>query len=405
VRRIVRPRPLRVLTLLDTLRPGGAERVAVTIAAHLDRSRFDPIVCASRREPWSPLREILDSAAVPVMTLDRSRRAEVWSWRALAATLRRMHIDVLHTHMFGSNVWGTLLGRLTGVPVVVAHEHSWSFERNMLRYTFDRDVIARGADVLLAVSHEDRVRMIELEGIPSSKVRVIPNRIMPLPPARLDLRAELGLPEGAPVIGTLTVLRPEKALDTLIEAAARLAPQFPDLIVLIAGAGPEEERLRSLIRERGLEPTVRLLGFRRNVAEVLASIDIAIFSSDREGSPLAVMESMAAGKPIVATRVGGIPALVDDGRHALLVPPGDVGALGEAVTRLLRDGELRERLGRNARERQRREFDIESSTQAVEDLYEHLFAGSRRGRQEAQSRLRLGATGRSSELGSPRTRR
>jgi glycosyltransferase involved in cell wall biosynthesis len=376
----------------------------VTVAAHLDRERFDPIVCASRRDSWSPLHEILDSADVPVINLDRANRAAVWSWRALPTTLRRGRIDVLHTHMFGSNVWGAVLGRMTGVPVVVAHEHSWSFERNMLRYAFDRDVIARGADVLLAVSHEDRARMIELEGIPGSKIRVIPNRIMPLPPSRLDLRAELGLREGTPVLGTLTVLRPEKALDILVEAAARLTPRFPDLVVLIAGAGPEEARLRSLIRRRGLDSTVRLLGFRRDVADVLAAVDVAIFSSDREGSPLAVMESMAAAKPIVATRVGGIPALVDDGEHALLVPPRDARALAEAAGRLLSDRNLRERLGRNARERQRREFELGSTVRAVEGLYEDLFAASRRGRLEAQRRACRAPTGRSSERGSPRTR-
>jgi glycosyltransferase involved in cell wall biosynthesis len=399
-------RRLRVLTLLDTLRPGGAERLAVTVAARLDPDRFDPIVCASRRDPWSPLREILDSAGVPVITLERTHRGAVWSWRALANTLRNRRIDVLHAHMFGSNIWGTALGRLTAVPVVVAHEHSWSFEPDMLRYTLDREVIARGADVLLAVSRADRTRMIELEGIPGSKVRVMPNRIMPLPSRSLDLRAELGLHADAPVIGTLTVLRPEKALDVLLEAAALLIPQFPELVVLIAGAGPEEARLRSIIRMRGLESAVRLLGFRPNVADVLAAIDVAVFSSDREGSPLAVLESMAAAKPIVATRVGGIPALADDGEHALLAPPRDARALADAVGRLLADGSLRERLGRNARERQRREFDIQSTVTALEDLYEALFAASRRGRREALSGLRRDAsTGRSSEPASPRTRR
>jgi glycosyltransferase involved in cell wall biosynthesis len=383
VRRIGRPRRLRVLTLLDTLQPGGAERLAVTVVAHLDRERFDPVVCVSRRDTRSPLREILDAAAVPLVTVDRTHRAALWSWRALATVLRTHRIDVLHAHMFGSNVWGTVFGRLMGVPVVVAHEHSWSFARNVLRYAIDRELVGRGADVLVAVSHADRARMIELEGIPSWKVRVIPNRIVPLPLPRLDLRAELGLTETAPVIGTLTVLRPEKALDVLIEAAALLTREFPDLSVLIAGAGPEEERLRSRIRQHGLERTVRLIGFRPNVEDVLASVDVAIFSSDREGSPLAVMEAMAAGKPIVATRVGGIPALVKHEQHALLAPRRDASALAEAVTRLLRDRELRERLGRNARERQRRDFDIESTVRAVEDLYDQLFAASGRGRREA----------------------
>jgi glycosyltransferase involved in cell wall biosynthesis len=373
-------RRLRVLTLLDTLRPGGAERLAVTVAARLDRRRFEPSVCVSRRLPWSPLSEILEEADVPVVTLDRTSRGAVWSWAPLVATLRRRRIDLLHAHMFGSNVWGTILGRAAGVPVVVAHEHGSPLERSRLRAAVDRELVARAADVLVAVSESDRMRLVEVEGVPSSKVRFIPNGIPPLPAPRADLRLELGLPEGVPVIGALTVLRPEKALDVLVEAAALLRVQFPDLRVLIAGTGPEEERLRLFVAERRLEETVLLLGFRPHVADVLAAVDVAIHASDREGSPLAVLESMAAGKAIVATHVGGVPALLHDEEHALLVPPRDASALAASVARLLRDEALRERLGRNARERQRRRFDISSTVSELEDLYEQLYVWSGRAR-------------------------
>jgi glycosyltransferase involved in cell wall biosynthesis len=185
------------------------------------------------------------------------------------------------------------------------------------------------------------------------------------------------------VIGTLTVLRPEKALDLLVETAARLKAEFPELRVLVAGTGREEGRLRRLIAERRLEQTVMLLGFRPVVADVLSALDVAIHTSDREGSPLAVLESMAAGKAIVATRVGGVPALVRDGEHGLLVPPRDPAALAAAVARLLRNDRLRERLGENARRRQQEQFDIQATVTAVEDLYEQLFATSGRGRREA----------------------
>jgi glycosyltransferase involved in cell wall biosynthesis len=376
-------RRLRVLTLVDTLRAGGAERLAVTVAARLDRRRFEPWVCVSREEPWSPLREILDEADVPVITLKRTGTGSVWSWAPLVATLRRRRIDLLHAHMFGSNVWGTVVGRLAGVPIVVAHEHGSPLELNRLRAALDRELVARGADVLVAVSETDRERMVEVEGVPSDKVRFIPNGIAPLPPPRANLREELGIPAHAPVIGTLTVLRPEKALDLLVEAAARLKAEFPELRVLVAGKGREEDHLRRLIAESRLEQTVLLLGFRPVVADVLAAVDVAIHASDREGSPLAVLESMAAGKAIVATGVGGVPALVHDGEHGVLVPPRDAAALAAAVARLLRSDRLRERLGRNARRRQQEHFDIQATVAALEDLYEQLFATSGRGRREA----------------------
>src|SRR5438067_8824295 len=166
-------RRLRVLTLLDTLRPGGAERLAVTVAARLDRRRFAPSVCVSRRLPWSPLSEILDEAGVPVVTLNRTHRGDVWSWMPLVAMLRRRRIDLLHAHMFGSNVWGTIVGRAAGVPVVVAHEHGSPLERSRLRSAVDRELVARAADVVLAVSEKDRTRLIEVEGVPSAKARFV----------------------------------------------------------------------------------------------------------------------------------------------------------------------------------------------------------------------------------------
>jgi glycosyltransferase involved in cell wall biosynthesis len=379
-------RRLRVLTLLDTLRPGGAERVAATVATKLDRRRFQPIVCVSRRSSGSPLNELLAEAHVPVVALDRAHRASLLNWRLLVALLRRERIDVLHAHMFGSNVWGTLFARIAGVPVVIAHEHGSPLEEDPVRHAIDRELIGRGADVFVAVSQADRTRLIELERIPDRKVRVIPNGIVPLAKPQADVRVELGIPSRAPVIGTLTVLRPEKALDVLVEASALVARQLPELRVLIAGAGSEEVRLRALIQRRGLEQTVHLLGFRPDVADVLAAVDVAVFSSDREGSPLAVLESMAAAKAIVATSVGGIPALVQNEEHALVVPPRDATALAEAIGRLLQDRALRARIGRNAQDRQRREFDLQTMLESLEDLYEQLFATSRRGRREASAR-------------------
>ena len=132
-----------------------------------------------------------------------------------------------------------------------------------------------------------------------------------------------------------------------------------------------------MVRERGLEDTVLLLGLRRDVADVLAALDVVAFSSDREGTPLAVMEAMASGKPIVATRVGGVPDLVEDGVHGLLVPRRDSRALADSIARLLRDERLRSELGRRGRERQQREFDIGVTVRQVESLYEELVARKR----------------------------
>jgi glycosyltransferase involved in cell wall biosynthesis len=290
-------------------------------------------------------------------------------------------VDVVHAHMFGSNVWGTVLGRLTRVPVIVAHEHTWSFQGRPVRRFLDRELVGRYADAFVAVAGEDRRKMIEVEGVDAEKIRLVPNGIPdPAPADGAAVRRELGLDDGTPLIGVVCELRAQKALEVLFEAAARLRSDLPALKVLVAGDGPERASLEAEVRRLGLEGTILLLGIRRDVPALLDALDVAVLSSDYEGSPLSVMEYMAAGKPIVSTRVGGVPELVEDGREALLVEPRDPVALAKAVGRLLRDPAEANRLGEAARDRQRREFSLDAMVRRIERLYEELWLASPRRR-------------------------
>jgi glycosyltransferase involved in cell wall biosynthesis len=374
-------RKLRVLTLVD--KPtvtGGAERLAAVVAMKLDPARFESVLCASRQTDEPLLDRELEEAGIGVLALGRRSTLDLLAWRPLVSLLRD-GVDVVHAHMFGSNVWGTVLGRLSGVPVVVAHEHTWSFQGRPLRRFLDRELVARWADVFVAVSGEDRRKMIEVEGVDPAKIRLIPNGIpSPANGAVADVRAELGIEPGAPVLGVVCELRAQKALEVLFEAAALLLAEFPTLKVLVAGDGPERARLEEDARRLGVADTVLFLGIRRDVPAVLAAVDVAVLSSDYEGSPLSVMEYMAAAKPVVSTRVGGVPELVQEDVHGLLVEPRDPEALAEAVARLLRDPALAKRLGAEGRKRQQREFSLEAMVGRIEDLYEELWlASGRRG--------------------------
>ena len=374
-------RKLRVLTLVD--KPtvtGGAERLAAVVAMKLDPARFESVLCASRQTDEPLLDRELEEAGIGVLALGRRSTLDLLAWRPLVSLLRD-GVDVVHTHMFGSNVWGTVLGRLSGVPVVIAHEHTWSFQGRPLRRFLDRELVARWADVFVAVSGEDRRKMIEVEGVDPAKIRLIPNGIpSPANGAGADVRTELGIEPGAPVLGVVCELRAQKALEVLFEAAALLLAEFPTLKVLVAGDGPERARLEEGARRLGVADTVLFLGIRRDVPAVLAAVDVAVLSSDYEGSPLSVMEYMAAAKPVVSTRVGGVPELVQEDVHGLLVDPRDPEALAEAVARLLRDPALAKRLGAEGRKRQQREFSLEAMVGRIEDLYEELWlASGRRG--------------------------
>ncbi len=377
-------RRLKVLTLTDQLvyLGGGAERVAMEIAMRLDQSRFESLFCASRY--WEGARSELvqdaerrmEDAGVRYFGLGRRTATDLHRWLALRGLLRSEQVDVLHPHKFGSNVWGTVIGRWARVPVIVAHEHTWSYEGRPLRRFVDREIIGRGSTAFIAVSRDDQRKMIEIEGVDSEKILHVPNGIaQPPPPTGADLRAELGIPAGAPVIGTVSVLRPQKALDVFIRASAELLRENPDLRVLLAGDGPLRGELTELVSSLGVQDRLLMLGYRSDAADVMVALDVAVSSSAFEGSPLAVMEYMESARPIVATRVGGVPDLIEDGVNGLLVEPGDVAGLAAAIRRMLADPEAARRMGELGRERRRREFTVELMVRRFEALYERLAAG------------------------------
>ncbi len=371
---------------------GGGEGFARKLAAALDKDRFDVTFCVTRwgqEDPDDPavvtILEEFERTGVRFMPLHRrgrmdgqaalwGGRAAIWQWRPVFSALRNWPVDVLHAHMFGSNVWGATLGTLARTPVVVAHEQTWSFEGQPLRKLLDRQVIARGSDAFVAVSSEDRRRMIEIEGIPADHVEMIPNAIPTLPEPSADVRAELGLADDDRVVGTICELRPQKALEVLVRSVAILASTVERFKVVIAGDGTEAESIRTLIAELGLQDVIMMIGRRTDVADVLAAFDVSVLSSDFEGTPLAVMEAMASGTPVVATRVGGVPDLIDDGVHGLLVERRDPEAMAEAVRSILEDQALASRLADAARERQQREFDMAAAANRFGGLYERLYA-------------------------------
>jgi glycosyltransferase involved in cell wall biosynthesis len=373
---------LKLVTLIDRLGThGGAERLAMQIVTRIDGGRFERTLCASRASSdartAADLAELAE-AGVRFVGLERRSRVQLWSWWPLASLLRRERVDILHAHKFGSNIWGTLLGRATRVPVVVTHEHSWAYEGKPLRRLIDRELIARGSDAFVAVSREDQRRMIEVEKIDSKDTVFVPNGIPTPPgPSGHDVRSELGISAAQPVIGAVGFLRAAKDYEVLIRAAAVLVGDFPDLRVLIVGEGEERPKLEALIGELGLAETVLLTGLRSDVPDVLAALDVAVSSSKHEGSPLSLMEYMAAGKPVVATAVGGVPDLIDESVEGLLVPPGDPAGLAAGVAALLRDREAAARMGERGRERRSREFDIDVMVRNLEALYVDLYEAKR----------------------------
>lgn len=370
-------RPLRVVMLVESVYGGGAERFTVGLSRALADRGEHVVVCASRgvgrnREP------IAHETGVDVLMLGRTRMLSPLAWARLVRYLRRERVDVLHAHMYGSNVWAPVLGRLGGVPVVVATEHSWTYEGQRVRQLLDRFWVGPGVDAFVAVSPEDARRMAEIEKVPAGKIRMIPTGLLRDPDelagAPATVRDELGLGPDVPVVGAVGHLRPMKAMDVLVDAFARVAERVPDAHLIIAGDGPLRPDIERQIAALGVGERVHLLGVREDVPAVLASSDVVAMPSDSEGSPIALIEAMTAGRPVVATRVGGVPAILDEGRCGVLVPPRDPGALAAAVQSLLADRDRAERLGEVAAERARAEYGIARIAARWSELYRDLYS-------------------------------
>lgn len=380
--------PLRTVTLVNRLVHGGAERLAYQLVRDLDPARFERTLCVSRAddpghavpgtEPARWLEELRDDG-VRVIELRRRGRHDIAAWGPLVRELRRT--DVLHAHMFGSNVWASTLGPMLGVPVVLSHEHAFAHTGGGFQAAIDRHLVARGSRALIAPSPLIRARMVGPDGVPAGRVLVLPNGVeaRAASPGR-NLRRELGIPSDVLVVGSVGSLRAVKRFDVLIDAADVLRRTHPRIRVVIAGAGPEGAALDARIIERGLTETVLMLGARDDVPDVLAACDVAVTCSDAEASPLSIMEYMGAGLPTVATAVGGIPDVIGDGEHGVLVPRRDPAALAGAIGELLDDPGRRIALGRAAAARRRVEFDLAVMVRRVEELYERLYRESRRRR-------------------------
>lgn len=377
-------RPLKVVALVREIGQaggGGAERVARDQLVELDPERFERVLFVSRPPtPGDPTGDAvvadLRSRGVAVHFLRRRFKYDALAWWPMFRALRRERTDVLHAHSFGQNAWASVIGRLTRVPAVIAHEHNWAFTGRALRPVIDRELIARCSSAMVVVSQEARRRMIEVERIAPERLVFLPNGIRALPPGDAGtVRAELGIGQGDPVIGTVCILRSEKALDVLVGAAQILVKDFPRLRVLIVGEGDERARIQALVDQLGLEEHVLLPGARTDVPNVLAALDVAVLSSDYEGIPLSLLEFMDAGKPIVATNVGGIPEVIADGVQGRLVPPRNEAALAAAVGELLRDPDAAGQLGARAQERCRSEFSLDRTVERLQELYERLRSG------------------------------
>jgi glycosyltransferase involved in cell wall biosynthesis len=338
-----RATPVRLLLVVDSLDVGGAERHVVDLAVALSRQAYEVTVACSVAGDLSGL---LEGANIPVQPLlDQlvKRRVSAAYARELRRLSREKCVDLVHAHIYASAAAAALATLGTGVPLVVT-EHTEAVWRGRRARLVSR-WFCRRASRVIAVSGAVRRRLVEQDDVPPEKIAVIPNAV----PANPDQESGAPpLPDGlrdGPLVGIVARLQYEKGVATFLEAAARVAKVVPRARFIVVGDGPLRTDLHALVGRLGLEQNVRFLGFRSNPRALIGLLDVLVVPSHTEGAPLVVLEAMAAGVPVVASAVGGIPDQVRHGDDGLLVPPGDPAALCEAVLVLLEAPDLARRMG------------------------------------------------------------
>ena len=366
---------ITVLHLIGSLRVGGAEQQLVSMAPLFDRKRFRIIMCAM--QPGGDLMERIEGLDVEYVCLNYRIRSWVQSVSRLVSLLKREEVDVLHTHMYTASRFGRIAGLLAGTPVMIATDHGhdpwkrWQhivWDRLLLRYTAARIGVARDVADLI----------VKRENPPPEKVIVVPNGV---DPSRFEVseadgkrvRAELGIAENEILVGAVGRLVEPKALHVMIEAVSKLAETTPNVRLALVGDGPLKDDLVRCASDLGVSERVLFAGVRMDVPAVLAALDVFAMSSNREGLPVVLLEAMAAGKPIVATKVGGIPEVVADHKEALLAAPNNPSELAAAMGELIADRGLREQLGRQARRKVVSQYSVAASVRRLEEVYQDLL--------------------------------
>jgi len=368
-------RPVRVLYVVGNFVAGGAERHLLELWRRLDRARFEVEIACFRRE--GQFLPDVEALGWPVHDLGVGRR--IYDARGLLGFLRLVHRtlsfrpDVVHGYLFGPNLFAALAGRLCGVrAVVVAKRNVDAFETP--RQVALQRVAHRLATHVTAVS-ETVAGTVEALGVPRARITVIPNGV---DAARFDGpaadRAELAA-DGAPLIGSVGCLEARKDYGTLLEALADLARRGVAFQAALVGDGRERAALEARARALGVAERVRFLGERRDVERLLPAMDVFVLSSREEGIPNALLEAMAAGRPSVATAVGGTPEVLRDGETGWLVPPGAPAALAAALADALARPDEARRRGAAARRWARERLSVDAMARRHEAFYAAAAGG------------------------------
>jgi len=369
---------MKVLHLINTLSTGGAEMHLLTLCRQLKRQNVEIVVACLREhvKESRSLRLDFEEEGIRVINLQADSRYDSLFLRRLARVLTEERPDILHTHLPRADFAGAFArvfhpGLIWVCSVHAIYSNDWSGRWSLPLF----NLLWRRADVMLCISHAVRDWLVE-RGMPSDKARVIHYGIEPekFSEPRVNLREKWGLNDNA-VIGSIGRLEPRKGHDFLIQAMPELCKRVSKARLLIAGHDPwgYGTTLRGLIDRLGLGEKVRLVGFQSDIVSFLKALDVFAFASSSEGFGQVLIEAMAAGKPVVASRISPLTEIAVDQETGLLVEPGNPAMFADAFYRLLSNHGEMHRMGARGRERVEKFFNAKKMAERTLALYEELL--------------------------------
>ena len=355
---------------------GGTEAHVLELASRMDRRKFDVLVCSLK--PLGRLGEELRARGVRVVSLGGLGTFDVRVLRRLWCLIKAERPDVIQAFLLWANLAARLVGNLARTIRVISSYHDEVVAEGMFGRAIDRLTMKWTKEIVCCSQAVGR-SVGERIGGDNRQFVVIPFgvEIDRFRGANVTSDSKLALQEGLPVIGTVCrLVEPKKGLRFLLEAVANLEREAgkPVCQVLIVGEGPAENKLRALSERLGIASRVVFAGMRRDIPHLLPMMDVFVLPSLYEGFGIAILEAMAAGKPVVASTVGGIPEFVLAGESGLLVQPGDSVGLAAAIRGLLAQPEHAKAMGRRGQEHVRKHYSIESVVRQHEQLYERCMA-------------------------------
>ena len=375
--------PLRVLFLVTSMPVGGAETLLANLVRRIDRQRFSPeIVCLKER---GPLGEEL-AAEIPVHAHLLSSKFDLRILARLSRLMRERPTAAVVTVGAGDKMfWGRLAAKLAGVPVIASALHSTGWPDGVGRLN---RMLTRWTDAFIGVADAHARHLVENERFPANKVHCINNGVdcdRFRPRDSKAMRSAAGIPADAPVVGILAALRPEKNHELFLSGAARILAKHPATQFLVIGDGPRRGELETLAERLAIAPSVKFLGSRSDVPQLLSACDLVALTSHNEASPVSILEALSAGVPVVASNVGSVRETVAEGETGRLFPAGDLDAFVAAVVGLLDDGAARARFGAEGRRRVAQRWSLQAMVRGYEQLIETILAEKTTRRQECSS--------------------